>query len=159
MTVADLPQVRAIAEQVHPNHPEDPAIFAERLTLYPAGCLVLPDGSGLAGYALAHPWLPGQPPALNSLLHRLPAMPGTFYLHDLALLPAARGGGVGRAALALLAAQARREGLPGLSLVAVGNSAGFWQRHGFRPVPDPALAAKLASYGPGARFMTLLFDG
>jgi len=44
MTEADLPAALAIAEVVHPNYPEDPAVFTERLALYPRGCLVLVQG-------------------------------------------------------------------------------------------------------------------
>lgn len=125
MTASDLPEVSRIAGLVHPDFPEDDAVFAERLALFPAGCLVLPAG----GYLLAHPWTRGCPPALNSRLGALPARPDTLYLHDIALLPAARGRGAGEAALRRVEALARPFGE--VSLVAVGGSAGFWGRMGF----------------------------
>ncbi len=42
-----------------------------------------------------YPWRFGQPPKLNMRLHRLSDDADTFYIHDVAILPAARGGGAG----------------------------------------------------------------
>ena len=158
MTASDLPAVMAVAAVVHPDYPEDVAIFAERLRLFPDGCLVVAGTGDLQGYVVSHPWYRASPPALNSFLRRLPAQATCFYLHDLALLPAARGSGAGGAVVARLAEIAARTRLPCLSLVAVNGSTGFWQRQGFRPVHDPALAAKLASYDDAARYMERELD-
>lgn len=153
MQPADLPAVSALAERIHPAFPEDAAVFAERLRLYPDGCHVLAHGGALAAYVVSHPWR-GGPPALNSLLGGLPPSPSTFYIHDLALAPEARGQGAASGIVARLAALARGEGLAMMSLVAVNGSEGFWRRHGFAARHDPALAGKLASYGDeGACFM------
>ena len=135
-----------IAEQVHPDYPEDPAVFAERLALFPAGCFML----GAVGYLIAHPWMRARPPKLNSLLGALPAAPDTMFVHDLALLPEARGRGYASEAVALLL---RVAGPLGLSLVSVGSASGFWRRHGFVPVGDAAVPASLSSYGAGARLL------
>ncbi len=153
MMAGDLSAVARIADQVHPAHPESAAVAAERLALYPAGCLVLERDGDPIGYALSHPWHADTPPPLDTLLGRLPTSPGTFYLHDLALLPAARGLRAGTAAVRLLADQARRDRLPTASLVAVSGSVPFWRRQGFVVADSPALRDKLASYGADARFM------
>ncbi|UPG71136.1 GNAT family N-acetyltransferase [Roseomonas gilardii subsp. gilardii] len=154
MAAADLASVGWVAERVHADYPEDAAVFAERLSLFPEGCLVLaPASGGIGGYVIAHPWQIGQPPALNSLLGALPAAPDTLYIHDIALLPDRRGGGAAMQALARLEDLARRQGLPGLSLVAVGGSPGFWLRRGFREQADEALHGKLRSYDGAARYM------
>jgi ribosomal protein S18 acetylase RimI-like enzyme len=153
MSRADLPRIAGLAAQVHAAYPEDVAIFAERLRLYPAGCHVHEAGGRLIGYVLSHPWRDRSAPALNSLLGALPASPGTYYIHDLALLPEARGAGAGSAIVAALAARARVENLPTMSLVAVHESEAFWRRHGFETVEDAALAEKLRSYDEAARFM------
>jgi GNAT superfamily N-acetyltransferase len=156
MREGDLAAVPAVAAVVHPDFPEDVSVFAERLRLSPDGCFALEAATaagGLAGYMVSHPWHAGSPPALDTLLVALPEPPGTWYLHDLALLPAARGSGAGAAIVAALADQARRQGFSTLSLVAVGGSSGFWQRQGFSAADDPALSQKLASYGATARFM------
>jgi len=153
MAPADLPAVMAIAAEVHPNYPEGEAVCAERLALHPAGCLVLESGEGLSGYVLSHPWLLGQVPALDSLLGALPERADAYYIHDLALLASARGGGAASACVDRLAAHARASGFARMALVAVGNSAGFWRRHGFHEAHDEALARKLASYDDAARYM------
>lgn len=158
MEVADLAAVGRVAVHVHPDYPEDEAVFAERLSLCPEGCLVLARPLGgpwddPCGYVVAHPWRLGQPPALNSLLGALPAAADTLYIHDIALLPTCRGGGAAGRVLKWLEELARRRGLPSLSLVAVGGSPGFWLRQGFREWADKALREKLRSYDSAARYM------
>lgn len=155
MTAQDLPRVAAIAAVVHPAYPEDAAIFAERLRLYPQGCHVLVQGGALDGYAISHPWHDAAPPALNSLLGRLPEAPSTFYIHDIALLPAARGSGEGAAVVRHLIDHARQCGLSSVALVAVNGSEAFWQKYGFQPAHNEDIAAKVRSYGAGACFMRL----
>lgn len=152
MRLADLPAVGALAAMIHPDYPEDDAVFAERLRLYPQGCRVFAREGGIAAYVVGHPWH-GEPPALNMLLGALPARPSTFYIHDLALAPAVRGTGAASEIVAWLAAHARATGMPSLSLIAVNGSAEFWRRRGFETRHDPALDRKLDSYGADARFM------
>ncbi|WP_054143925.1 GNAT family N-acetyltransferase [Bosea sp. AAP35] len=153
MTATDLPAVMAVAAVVHPDYPEDEAVFAERLRLCPQGCLVLEGAGGPIGYVVAHPWHCAAPPALNSLLGALPMQAGCFYIHDLALLPAARGSGAGGMVVARLAEIATDAGLSCLALVAIDGSLGFWRRQGFHAVHDPALAKKLASYDDAACYL------
>jgi GNAT superfamily N-acetyltransferase len=153
MQLADLPAVNALAALIHPGYPEDAAVFAERLRLYPRGCRVFERHGEIAAYLVSHPWLDRAPPALNVLLGELPARPTTYYLHDLALLPHVRRSGASVKVVATLAEQARSERLPSLSLIAVNGSSGFWQRQGFEAVEDQALAIKLHSYGDDASFM------
>jgi GNAT superfamily N-acetyltransferase len=159
MGEAHLAAVIRIAAAVHPGYPEDPQVFAERQRLYGQGCRVLSDELGadelgaLHGYLIGHPWHDHAPPPLNSLLGAIPAAAGTYYLHDLALMPSARRNGHALAAVAQAIDQARRAGFTTMSLVAVNGSARYWERHGFAGVNDPALASKLASYGGDAVFM------
>jgi ribosomal protein S18 acetylase RimI-like enzyme len=154
MTMADLPDVMAVAAEVHPDYPEDEAVFTERLMLYPAGCLCLAGEERPAGYVLSHPWRPREVPALNALLGAIPVDAAAYYIHDLALLPRTRGTGAASEIVARLVAHARNSGFAGMALVAVNASAGFWQRHGFRETHDAALDRKLASYDDAARYMT-----
>ena len=153
MTAADLPAVNVLAALIHPAYPEDDAVFAERLRLYPKGCQVLVQNGKIAAYVVSHPWVDRAPPALNALLGELPARPSTYYLHDIALLPEVRGSGAAMDVLTSLVEQALAERLPSLSLIAVNGSAGFWQRQGFAAVPDGPPAEKLHSYGADAQFM------
>jgi GNAT superfamily N-acetyltransferase len=153
MAPSDLPVALRVADVVHPTYPEDPAIFSERLALFPAGCWVLEQGGRPIGYIVSHPWTYASPPLLNSLLGAVPTTPTTYYIHDIALLPQARGTGAASGIVAQLINLAASLNLPNLSLVAVNNSVAFWRRHGFTLTAIPALDAKLRSYDEAARFM------
>lgn len=153
LTVADLPAVCAIAAAVHPDFFEERAVFAERQALYPSGTLLLELGGAAAGYMLSHPWQSGSMPELNALLGAIPADADTYYLHDLALLPAARGSGAARMVVERLSAHAREAGYTSMTLVAVNGSQGFWERQGFGAVDVPALADTLRGYEDAARYM------
>lgn len=153
MTAEDLPQVQVLADVIHLDHPEDAAVFAERLRLYPGGCLALEESGRLIGYALTHPWRFAAPPALNSLLGQIPPDASTYYVHDVALLPEARGKGHAAHISERLVRHAHEAGFTNLSLVAVNNSQAFWERLGFRKTDVPGLEAKLLSYGPDAVLM------
>lgn len=161
MTTRDLVAATGIANLVHVDFPEDAAVFEERLRLYPQGCWVLEQGgqgSEIAGYLVSHPWRLGAPPALNSQLGELPGDASTYYVHDLTLLPVARGGGAASAIVRQILAHAVERGFATASLVAVSGSAPFWQSHGFRVVGDDVdMRRKLASYGGEAHFMVREF--
>jgi GNAT superfamily N-acetyltransferase len=153
MTGPDLPAVCAIADRVHVNYPEDDVVIAERQRIYPEGCAVFDVDGLISAYALTHPWRYAEPPALNVMLGCIPERPTTYYIHDVALAPEARGTGAGSAIVEAVIAHAHKIGAPNLSLVAVNNSVPFWSRFGFEVVAEPALAEKLLSYDADARFM------
>lgn len=149
----DLPTVVQIAEQVHPDYPEDAAVFAERQHLYPQGCWVRQHGSLVCGYLISHPAQLGSPPALNSLLHALPISATTYYLHDIALLPIARGTNAASCIMPQLCSQAALEDLDNLSLIAVNQSVHFWQHQHFQTANHLVSASKLQSYDQAACYM------
>ena len=154
MRPTDIDAVVEVARLSFPDHFEDRACFENRLALYPRGCFVLGEGDGAArGYLIAYPWKSESAPPLNTVIEGLPAQPGLIYLHDLALHPEARGGGVTGAIVERLAEQATEDGWPAVALVAVNDAVGFWSRHGFVEQLAEAMAAKLASYGADARYM------
>lgn len=153
MARADLPALMAIAAVAHPHFPEAEAVFAERMALFPPGCRVLADADGrLHGYVFSHPWRADEPVPLDTLLAALPANPGALYLHDLALLPSARGTGAAGAVVRELVALAADRGLACVSLVAVSGSSGFWRQQGFGPREGVA-TEQLRGYGADAVFM------
>ena len=154
MVDADLPAVQALAEIIHPDFPEDAAVFADRLALHPAGCFTLDRGGEAIGYVLSHPWHFGQPPKLNAVLGAPATSATTYYIHDLALLPAARKTGAAGAIVDRLATHARALQLPNMTLVAINNSVHFWRRQGFDIVVDPLLDPHLKSYDTQACFMS-----
>jgi GNAT superfamily N-acetyltransferase len=153
MLPSDLSEVDVIAAEVHPAHPEEIAVPTERLRLYPHGCFVLDGGGTILGYAVSHPWRVGDPPSLNTLIGAIPSPPETYYVHDVALLPAARGRGYSHEIVRRLVAEAANAGQTTISLVAIRDSVAIWKRHGFKAVHDPARAEKLRSYGAGATLM------
>jgi hypothetical protein len=147
---SDLPALLAVAAVVHPAYPEDEAVFASRLRLFPAGCRALVDAQDkLQGYVVSHPWHEASPVPLGLVLAELPAPARTLYLHDISLLPRARGSGAAGTAVRELVALAEAQGLPSVSLVSVSGSAGFWTRHGFRAL-SPEAGAALQGYGDAA---------
>jgi GNAT superfamily N-acetyltransferase len=144
MMAADLAEIATIAALCHPDLPEPPSVFAERLALFPAGCF-----AALGGYAIAHPWA-GEAPPLATLLRALPEAPDHLFLHDVALRPEARGHGLLPALLARLDAL----GWPETRLVAVRGTRVLWERHGFA-----ATGAAKPSYGAGAVAMRRVNSG
>ena len=154
MAPVDLDVVAAIAADGFPDHFEGRDCFENRLALNPGGCFVLADGGGPPkGYLVAYPWTADAAPALNTLIAAIPADAAVMYLHDLALHPDVRGRGLSRPVVERLADAARTSGWPALALVAVNDAAPFWRGRGFAVVDAPGMTAKLASYGPDARYM------
>lgn len=154
MAEADIDTVERIAEVIHPSFPERRDVFVERLALFPAGTLIAQAPEVVVGYAIAHPWRRGRPPALDSLLEQLPAAPDCLYLHDVAILPEGRGQRLTEHLVERLRRLAAGHGLGRLALTSVNDTAPMWARYGFAAVtPDAALAAKLATYGGDAIYM------
>jgi ribosomal protein S18 acetylase RimI-like enzyme len=151
---SDIPRLLDIQDEAYPWHKEDRTVFEDRLALYPQGCLVLEIGGEIIGYILSHPWRADDPPPLDTQLGKLPERPGTYYLHDLALMASAFGKGHGARVVRHLAETAGAMDYRSMSLIAVNQSAPFWQKHGFVPRPLASVAAKLEGYGEGAVFMT-----
>ena len=145
----DLAAISAISDVVHGKYSEDVSVYAERLSLYPRGCLVFVAQGSIAGYLSSHPWPSGRLPKLGEMLGALPAGADTYYLHDIALLPATRGHGAGRQATKLVTSLARAGGFRHVTLIAIEGADSFWASQGFCDVPgsvDPA-------YGAEARLM------
>jgi hypothetical protein len=149
----DLSRIHAIATRVHPALPERRAVLAEKVALFPAGCFVLNDRARIVGYALAHPWQVGAVPPLDTLLGDLPRNPDCLYVHDVALLPEARGHEQSAAVMHLLEACARENHLRAMALVSVYGTHPHWRRLGFRIVRGGAESRSISSYGPMPRYM------
>jgi GNAT superfamily N-acetyltransferase len=157
MREEDLPVVDAVADVVHPAFPERSEVLAEKRALWPSGCFVLADtGGAVWGYALSHPWHARRPAPLDTLLGALPSPEGARWIHDVALLPRARGQGAAAEPVRRILADADAAGAPESALVAVYGSEAFWTRFGFREprdLPAALVAEVISHYGPRARFM------
>ncbi|KKB78726.1 hypothetical protein VW35_09440 [Devosia soli] len=154
MSGYDLDAVFAIANKVHPGFFEAQDVLAEKHALYRHGCYILEVAEKPAGYVLSHPYRRGHLPALDTKLGRLPQDVDSFYIHDLALLPLARGIGAAGQIVAALTKHAQALDLPTIGLVAVNGSVPFWEKQGFAVEDRPDLADKLAAYEDAARYMT-----
>ncbi|MFD2264829.1 GNAT family N-acetyltransferase [Lacibacterium aquatile] len=152
----DLVETNLIADIVHPAYPEDPAVQADRLSLFPDGCWVAEHQGIIVGYCVAHAGKRQRPPALDSLLGVLPPEVDCLYMHDVALLPTARGTGLGKGIVPLMQDVARRHGFAVIALTSVNDSQDFWRACGFKQIaPDAYLAAKLATYDADAIYMEM----
>lgn len=150
---ADIGVIYDIQCIAHDLEPEAQDVLLERLLLCPQGCFVLEKDGVVSGYVLSHPWVRRAPPPVDVRLGAIPAEADTWYLHDLALLPATRGSGAGSKVSALLSDVAGKAGYETVALVSVSGSQGFWERQGFSVRMDETLAGKLESYGGQAVYM------
>lgn len=149
-----LDRVNEIADAIHTTLPERPEVFEEKCGLSPEGCRVLVRGDVVLGYAVSHPWLLWQIPPLDEFLRALPERPTCLYLHDIVVLPEARGEKAAEGFVRILADLARTKAIGHLALVSVYGTDALWSRHGFQEVKRADLETKLRSYGPTAKYMT-----
>jgi predicted N-acetyltransferase YhbS len=157
MAEADIPAVLEIQAVCYTEvTPESDASLHAKLRASQSTCFIASLEGDVVGYLISLPWECSNPPALNATTCRLPRAPDCLYLHDLAVVPGARKSGAARALVEACLTQMTILGLDRASLVAVQNSAPYWERYGFRAVPPSApLQAKLATYGTGVAYMVL----
>lgn len=128
------------------------------------------------GYAISHPIPFNQPPELDTLLGSVPLLPGTvctttenvdgdsdpskgahgqYYIHDIAILPEARGLGQAGSCISHLLGVAKKYGFKSSCLVSVYGTRKFWGRYGFLEAfcTDEKLREKVKGYGEGAVFL------
>lgn len=160
MNVDDLPEVEQVMLDTYPHLPEETAAFLERIRLFPQGCRVLRhlNSNRVHGYVISHPWAQYDIPPLASLLGALPTKAEVFYIHDIALLPEARGCGAAREILSDISQLARSLYINRFALVALASAKDFWSSRGFREIHREALKEKLTSYGRGAAYMQRSVD-
>lgn len=159
MTAKDIAEVQRISDLIHPDYPERDDVVAEKLMLSPASHFIAEDGDGVVrGYAVAYPWIDHDMPQLDVFIRKLPDTATVLYIHDVALLPSARGGPLVPDLLKRLSKVARAQGLSGFTLSAMYGSETAWFRHGFwRVHAKGKLVDQLAPYGP-AVFMSRPLD-
>lgn len=150
----DLPVVLSIQRAAYGDgYQESAAVLGRKLELAPQACFVAHFDDLAVGYVFAHPWGCAGVPALHVPLPELPAMASRGFVHDLAVVPAARGLGVAAALFARVRGWSRAAGHGGLSLVALAEAVPFWARQGFSALP----AVLPAEYGEGACLMEQSF--
>ena len=128
-------------------------VFDERIRLAPSGCYVLAGDGGLVGYMFSHPWTRHRPPALHQMLGEIPPDADCWYIHDVAVDPAGRGGGQVRTIIDHVLRDAALAGYRVAMLVAISGADGYWQKLDFKDVTTAALRRKLKHYGDDAVYM------
>jgi len=153
MTANDLDGVMIIQSSAYesPLH-EDVRVFKNRIALFPEGCWVFEDNNEVGAYIFSHPSCQGKPPTLNDEIV-LPEYPDCYYIHDLAVLGAYRGYGIGENLINTIRNVAAGLKLFRFELVAVQRSLKFWSKHGFAQVMNQQLESKLQTYSPDACYM------
>jgi predicted N-acetyltransferase YhbS len=154
LTLEDVPgMLRIEAEAYPPALHEGAPVFASRLRLAAAYSQAATRGGELVAYLIAHGWPAQTPPPLGAVVTDAPSE--VLYIQDLAVSPAGRGLGIGRKLVQRAFDEAARDGLSRAELVAVEGAGPYWSALGFREATaPPPLAAKIATYGPEARWMT-----
>lgn len=147
-----LQAIRAIADVVHPTLKERPEVLAEKCHLFPSGCFSLWFNDEVLGYAISHPWRLHDVPPLDAFLQGLPGDADCLYLHDIAILPGARGYGSTAALVKLLEKVAATLDLPFLALTSVYGTEAFWTRFKFHR-SGKMTGDGIASYGGASCYM------
>ena len=152
LALADLPGLLAVQHACYgAQYVEGHAVFARRLQSPANLSQVITDADGrVLAYLAAYRSLRGKVTPLHGNFDACPH-PDTLYLHDLAVLPAYAGLGLGRALQAALPTQ----GLRYSALVAVQGAQRYWARQGYQPqtLACPTQRQRLAGYGPEAVYM------
>lgn len=158
LQVLDVPHVLALQAQCYEaQFLESAQAFEAKLRFaepYRSSWIATQSETALA-YVVALPVCLRTLPALDAPALTPSAGAELLYLHDLAVAPAGRSLGLGRRLAERVEQCARDLGLARIGLIAVQDSLAYWRRQGFAELPSlPAvLQAKLASFGPHARWM------
>ena len=155
LSTSDVKDIDQIARQIHPTLPERLEVFEEKVGLFPEGCYKFVSGERMVGYALSHPWKLFSVPTLDEFIGELPSNPDCIYLHDVAVLPEARGHNAAGSFVAKIKEIAERMHIQKLSCVSVYGTDVLWSRFGFEAVSSAKMNKKLSSYGDSAKYMII----
>jgi ribosomal protein S18 acetylase RimI-like enzyme len=153
LELADLDQVNEIADRIHTGLPERPEVFAEKVRLFSDGCRKLVSKGKMVGYGISHTWTLFSIPPLDEFLVSLPQKPECIYIHDVVVLPEARGQRAANQYVSYIKSLAEQRSIASLALVSVYGTDILWERFGFRSVQNDELKCKLTSYGETAKYM------
>ena len=128
---------------------ESEAALRAKQLIEPHVCRVLEIDQQVNAYCLAHAWLAGVVPSLHST-HSGDCESPNLFIHDMAIAPAVAGRGYARQLFNHIRTGAITAGFQSISLVAVQQSAPFWEKQGF----SRTTIAIPESYGEDACYMT-----
>jgi hypothetical protein len=153
LSLNDLESVDRIASIIHTKLAERPEVLAEKIELFPEGCRKLVFGGAMMGYGLSHPWKLFSAPALDKFFVSIPGNADCIQIHDIAVLPEARGLRSVAHYVALVRALASEMKLQKLACVSVYNTEALWSRYGFNVDARESVACKMIGYGPTAKYL------
>ncbi|MCT8987430.1 GNAT family N-acetyltransferase [Shewanella phaeophyticola] len=155
---SDWPAIMAIQAQCYIELiPESLEVMQSKWQASPTTCLVVEQAQHVVAYALVHPWAKGNAPSLDTEIAHNES--NSWYLHDMAISPAAQGMGLGKQLLEHVINQATQLSKNGIGLVAVQGAKGYWQQQGFLPeAPSESLNTALNTYPPDACYLYLTLD-
>lgn len=159
LSLADLDAILRLQSDCYGADYVEPAAAFEvklRATMTLRTCWgAFADRGALLAYAISLPVCADTMPGLHASDYRCPSMPTLLYLHDVAVSPQGRGRGLAQVLLAQVQQRAQQLGLTRMGLIAVQDSAPYWQRLGFAPRSSmPAwLQKKLQSFGEAALYL------
>ena len=153
ISASDIVVVDAIATAIHPGLPESPEVFSEKVHLFPSGCFKYVKNNNVMGYGISHPWLLFQIPPLDELLGGIPTNADCMYIHDVAILPAARGNNAAGKYVDKIREVAKLNNLEKIACVSVYGTDVLWGRFGFKIVQSDGINNKLLTYGNSAKYM------
>ena len=129
---ADLGRILEIQKASYTEIPQERGeVLAEKFMLFPVGCRVYVRDERVEGYLFSHPGILDNPPKLDTALHAIPENADCYFIHDVVVAPNARGDGAGALMLAHAERVAAKMNFNFLALVAVQDSRGYWEKHGF----------------------------
>ncbi len=132
--------------------------YRSKLASNPQTCFIAEHNDGVCGYIIGLAVDEHSFPILNAPSISTPDNPTILYLHDLSVVPNARGTGVSEALIQHLLKQSVN--FEHTMLIAVQGSLGFWQKYNFAPI-DPkswGLEQKVLSFGVDAVLMAKDID-
>lgn len=157
MQTTDLPAVVKLQDRCYAADLFEPAeLVKRRFQAFPHSCWVACFDDKLWGYLFSYPSILGKvnPLAADFIA---PEYPDCLYIHDVAVSGDARGQGVAQQLLAAAERYAKQHLFAHIGLVAVQNSASYWQLQGFVTAANLSAEAQqhLASYsGQQALYLT-----
>jgi len=153
LSPSDFDAVDGIAQAIHVEIYERTEVLFDKAGHFPQGCRKLVLDGVMLGYAITHPWFINEIPQIDAFLPKRDEPPDCIFVHDVAVLPEARGSNAAGSFLALLRPLAQARGLRFFACVSVYGTDRLWSRFGFTLITRPEIDAKLTSYGPTAKYM------
>ncbi|MGH8047694.1 MAG: GNAT family N-acetyltransferase [Chthoniobacterales bacterium] len=119
-----------------PSAIENMAALRSIVNAAPEFCSVAVSDEAVVGYLLSHPWMADDLPALNEPLRDCADVKDTLFIHDMAIVPSARDGGLASRMVQSMLDHARERELRHAALISVQDTVKFWSRFGFVERPD-----------------------